>query len=102
MQRKTTKKTVSCKSRACCAKTKTIKKGKTAKANAYTCNPYFKDLKAVEKKLKTCWTKLNRDTRNNANLSVIARDNDELMLLLGECNYLVNQFKSAAKSLHTQ
>ena len=102
--RKTTKKTIS---KAACRTKKTAKKTRScaskSKAPAvklsYTSNPYFKDLKIVEKKLKNCWSKLNRDARKNANLRVIAKDNDELMLLLGECNYLVNQFTQASKSL---
>jgi hypothetical protein len=55
-------------------------------------NPAWKAFHSFEKKVNTAWMKLTRDIRKNAPLEVIRRDRDELMFLLGECNYMEWEF----------
>ena len=90
------KKTTRAKKKVNAKKRTFAKRNAISQTGAVINNPYYRDLKMMEKKLKMAWTRLNNDARNNADLSVIDRDNRELLILLGECNYLANEFSQAS------
>lgn len=45
----------------------------------------------LQKKARKAWTKLRADVRRKAPPEVLVRDRDDLLLLLGECNYLAGE-----------
>ena len=51
-----------------------------------------KEIKTHIKKIEKAHKKLNKDIRKNASQKIIEKDNYELLLLLGECNYLIKEF----------
>ncbi len=108
---KTTKKMAPCAKSTPCKKKavnkKTVKKttssyhpatGLSRTTNAAAPASYMKEFQNIEKKLNSCWNKLNRNARNkNTSAETIAKEKNELVFLLGECNYLVEQAKQANK-----
>ena len=57
-----------------------------------TATPYAKELFAMEKKLAKSFQKLKTDMKSkNPNLKKIIGDYNELMLLMGEANYIARE-----------
>ena len=54
-------------------------------------NPYRRQLEAMEKKLDKTYNKLNKHLKKNASFEIIEKDNRELLLLLGECNFIARE-----------
>jgi len=75
-------------------KKKAIKKTKTLKKSPKKLwEPMFNESKIkIEKALK----KLKTDIEKRESIEIIEQDNNELLLLLGECNYLVREFHEHA------
>lgn len=65
-------------------------------------NPYLKTLKTMEKKLNHSFKKLNSDIKKGANYKTIQKDNTELLLLLGECNYIARECHFFDKKIKKQ
>jgi hypothetical protein len=59
--------------------------------------PYQKALFNMEKKLSKSFSKLSKDMRKNANLKILNNDTNELMMLLGETQYLTKECKRMRK-----
>jgi len=55
-------------------------------------------LDQMKKKLDIALKKLQKDVKNKAPFNVIEKDNNEILLLLGECNYYVREFHRTIKS----
>ncbi len=51
----------------------------------------------MEKKLFRSINKLEKDIRKHANNKIIYRDHAEIMLTLGECNWLAKDWKSHSR-----
>ena len=60
-------------------------------------DPYQKMLKDMEKKLSSSYKKLSSNMLKNAPLKTLQKDAHELMLLLGETNYLAKECKRMKK-----
>jgi len=56
-------------------------------------NPYQKVLNDMEKKISISYKKLSKNMFKNAPLKTLQKDINELMLLLGEANYLAKECK---------
>jgi hypothetical protein len=54
-------------------------------------NPYAKMYSQMEKKLAKCYENLRQDMLKHASLETLKNDTHELMLLLGETNYLAKE-----------
>lgn len=54
-------------------------------------NPYKRQLGLMEKKLDKTYTKLNKHLQQNARFEIIEKDNKDLLLLLGECNFIARE-----------
>ena len=54
-------------------------------------NNQWRMYKALEKQIEEAWTKLRNDVRQKASPQTIAKDKNHLLLLLGECNYMVRE-----------
>lgn len=70
-------------------------KTKTKKASASKSKKtkiWVKNVQTMKKKLETSLTKLKKDIKNKASFEQIEEDNNELLMLLGECNYVVREF----------
>lgn len=84
------------KSRAAKAK-KTVKKAKRTKmtpkkkAGAFNRKSYWKAFKELEARADAAWEKFQTSVKNKAPAAQIARDRSELLLVLGECNYMAQE-----------
>lgn len=65
-------------------------KAKKLKIGRKDVKSYLSCLGNVEKRLNRCWYKLNYHIRHNAGFKVIKNDRKEMLFLLGECNFLMN------------
>jgi hypothetical protein len=71
------------------------KKIKKVKSSRKIWEPKFKEMKnKIDKALK----KLKSDIEKKQPIEMIEQDNNELLLLLGQCNYLVREFHEHATS----
>ncbi|MDE3045438.1 MAG: hypothetical protein KGJ02_02180 [Verrucomicrobiota bacterium] len=48
----------------------------------------WSSFKNLRQRVDKAWTKLKTDVKRKANPQTILRDRNELLLLLGECNYM--------------
>ncbi len=74
-------------------------KKKVRKKTASHKNPYKIQLVSIEKKIDKTYKKLNNHIKKHASYDVIEQDNNELLMLLGECNYLVREFHQFQKKI---
>lgn len=51
-----------------------------------------KNVALMKKRIELSFNKLKNDIKNKAPLDKIEKDNNELLMLLGECNYVVREF----------
>ena len=65
-------------------------------------NPYGKALEEMEKKLNKSYRKLACDIKKKAPITTIKKDSHDLLIHLGECNYLMQECKKIAKKRKTQ
>lgn len=76
------------------AKRKTARKGDAAKAkNRKALWDAYRDL---QKRADTAWKKFRTDVKRGAKAEVIIKDHNNLLLLLGECNYMARECKRLA------
>lgn len=59
--------------------------------NIKTARPYVKMWQKLEKELKHAMIQLKSDLHKNKSVKTIQKDKNELVLLLGECNYLTRE-----------
>ncbi|MBN2479817.1 MAG: hypothetical protein JXA94_06280 [Parachlamydiales bacterium] len=77
------------------------KKLKTSAHHSKKAEPskYRGQLNNVMKKLDNSYKKLEKDIEKHAPFDIIEKDNNELLLLLGECNYMVREFHLFEKEI---
>ena len=77
------------------------KKAKTAskdKAVSVNRNAQWKAYRELQMQADKAWKKFHDDVRKNARADVLIRDNNHMLLLLGECNYMAREcMRIAAK-----
>lgn len=74
------------------------KKAGSAKTSAVTKAAYNKAFKSLKTQVDKAWKKFCLDKKRKASPAVMAKDHKELLLLLGECNYLAREcMKMSAK-----
>ncbi|MBN1914705.1 MAG: hypothetical protein JW769_02315, partial [Parachlamydiales bacterium] len=69
-------------------------KQKSSKALLFSCsqiNPYHKKYQEMNDKLHQMYQKLDKDFQKKAPIATLTKDTQELMLLLGECNYIARE-----------
>jgi len=59
--------------------------------------PYVKMWHKMEKRLDKAFKKLKNDVAKSKNIKVIQKDKNDLLLLLGECNYLSRECSQLGK-----
>lgn len=60
---------------------------------------HWKAYKLLQAKVDKAWTKLQSDVRKKAPINVLIRTKNQLLLLLGECNYMAKEcMRSDAKA----
>lgn len=70
------------------------KKAKTAskdKAVSVNRNAQWKAYRELQMQADKAWKKFHDDVRKNARADVLIRDNNHMLLLLGECNYMARE-----------
>jgi len=67
------------------------KKPSSRKSLAKNKQAHWKAFKQLEKRANQAWTKLRADIKRKASPQVILRDRNQLLLLLGECNYMTRE-----------
>ncbi len=67
------------------------KAGKKDTGKATNRKALWKAYEDLQKRADRAWEKLQNDVHQSANSDVIVRDNNELLLLLGECNYMARE-----------
>ncbi len=66
-------------------------KATAAKARAYNKAAYAKAFKNLQSQVDKAWKKFCKDRKRKAGPAVMAKDHKQLLLLLGECNYLARE-----------
>lgn len=81
-------------------KTRRARKSKKApsKSSAYNRSAQWKAYRQLQIQADKAWKKFRDDVRKNAKADVLIRDNNHMLLLLGECNYMAREcMRVAAK-----
>jgi hypothetical protein len=65
-------------------------------------NPYGEAMQEMEKKLSKSYKKLESDIKKHAPITTIKKDSHDLLIHLGECNYLMQECKKIEKKRKTQ
>lgn len=60
-------------------------------------NPYREKLEKMEKDLSKTYNKLSNDLSKGARFNIIQQDNKELLMLLGECNFIARECEQFKK-----
>lgn len=76
---------------------KKTKKHNSKKSKLTIASKYYKALNNFEKQLNNCYTKLNHHIKHHANKKTLRKDTGRIMLILGECNYLMKDLKRNKK-----
>lgn len=58
---------------------------------------YWAIYKDLQKKVEKAWTKLKADVKKKAKPQILIKDKTELLLLLGECNYMARECMRIAR-----
>lgn len=75
-----------------------------ASAKGFSANwkAQWKAYKDMQKKVNTAWSKLQTHAKQKASPQTILRDRNNLLLLLGECNYLSRECMRCARVRHAR
>lgn len=73
-------------------KTKKLKVSKPKIKRKKSKKIWAKNVAMMKAKIENSLEKLKKDIKRNAPIEVIEKDNNELLMLLGECNYVVREF----------
>jgi hypothetical protein len=78
---------------------KTAKKSASRKKAASVSNhkAYWDIYKDLQKRVDKAWLKLKSDVKKKAKPQVLLKDKTELLLLLGECNYMARECMRIAR-----
>ncbi|HSX25467.1 MAG TPA: hypothetical protein VLE89_00480 [Chlamydiales bacterium] len=66
-------------------------KQKTGKWGAANRKTHWKAYKALQMKVDKAWSKLKTDVKRKVKTQTLIRDKNNLLLLLGECNYMARE-----------
>ena len=72
-------------------KKKTAKKSANAKAAAFNQKAQWQAYKQLQMRADKAWAKFRGDVARNARSDVLIQDQRQLILLLGECNYMARE-----------
>jgi hypothetical protein len=64
---------------------------KVSKASEENKKAYWEAYKQLQKRVDAAWDKLQQNVLKKASPSVLIRDKNNLLLLLGECNYMARE-----------
>jgi hypothetical protein len=64
-----------------------VRKKRTKKPKIWT-----KNVNRMKKRIERSFNKLKKDIKRKASFEEIEKDNNALLMLLGECNYIVREF----------
>ncbi len=64
---------------------------KTTKGKALNSSAQWKAYRELQMQADRAWEKFRDDVKKNAKSDVLIRDNNHLLLLLGECNYMARE-----------
>lgn len=70
---------------------KKVSSKKKAKTNSYNQSAQWKAYRELQMQADKAWEKFRDDVRKNAKSDIMIRDNNQLLLLLGECNYMARE-----------
>lgn len=73
------------------AKRRPAEKKIDAKAIAANRKSQWEAYRSLQKKVDLAWDKLKNDIKKKASPKVLIKGKNELLLLLGECNYMANE-----------
>src|ERR1700722_11195694 len=71
------------------------------KAAQYNRNCYWKTYRDLQTKANRAWEKFHDDVRRNADPSILLQDQNRLLLLLGECDYMARECMRIASNSRT-
>ncbi len=64
---------------------------RTSGTRSFNRNAQWKAYRELQMQADRAWEKFHEDVRRNAKSDVMIRDNNHLLLLLGECNYMARE-----------
>ncbi len=67
------------------------------KATSVNKEAHLKAYRALQKRVDKAWAKLQADVKRKASPSVLIRNKNQLLLLLGECNYMARECMRCSK-----
>ena len=67
-------------------------KGATSKSGKeFNRNAQWKAYRQLQMQADRAWEKFRSDVKSNARSDILVRDNNQLLLLLAECNYMARE-----------
>ncbi len=66
-------------------------KAAASRARAFNRNAQWKTYRELQAKANKAWQKCRNDVKKNARSDILIRDHNNLLLLLGECNYMARE-----------
>ena len=73
------------------AKKRVSKKSEAAKSLAFNRKAQWKAYKQLQMRADKAWKKFRTNVKKNARSNILIRDHNNLLLLLGECNYMARE-----------
>jgi len=67
------------------------------KAGAFNRKAYWKAFRELQSKADKAWKRFHSSVKKKAGFATISRDRNQLLLLLGECNYMAKECARLAK-----
>jgi hypothetical protein len=67
------------------------KRKKAAKSGTFNHKAHWKAYKELQVNAEKAWRKFHKDVLNHAPSNVIMKDHNNLLLILGECNYMARE-----------
>lgn len=64
---------------------------KTKSESTFNHNAQWKAYRELQMQADRAWEKFRNDVKKHAKSDVLVRDNNQLLLLLGECNYMARE-----------
>jgi hypothetical protein len=72
---------------------KAAPKGRLSRDDQLNKKAYWAVFKALQKKADLAWEKLRANVKRQAKAEIILKSRNELLLLLGECDYMARECK---------
>ncbi|MDE3055738.1 MAG: hypothetical protein KGI80_03485 [Verrucomicrobiota bacterium] len=54
----------------------------------------WETMRYLQHSMESAWKKFSTDIKNRASIEVLTEDRNKLLILLGECNYMIREYRN--------